>query len=114
MSSKFLLCLLVSLLMPLASTQAQSSNADALQAFKQRAAKFKAIISVPDFETTTNAIGTTLRETKTAGDTAFDRIGALQPDKVTFANTVGALDDIGYNIGLTADRFSVIKETSTD
>ena len=36
------------------------------------------------------------------------------PREVTFENTVRALDDIGYQISLTDDRFGLIKETSTD
>ena len=37
-----------------------------------------------------------------------------QPGEVTFENTVRALDDIGYQISLTDDRFGLIKETSTN
>jgi thimet oligopeptidase len=56
----------------------------------------------------------TLKQTLAVGNAALDRVGALKPGEVTFENTVRALDDIGYQISLTDNRFSVIKETSTD
>ena len=68
---------------------------------------------MPQFETTTNAIRFDLRQTIAVGNAALDRIGALKPGEVTFENTVRALDDIGYQISLTDDRFGLIKETST-
>ncbi|HWH70651.1 MAG TPA: M3 family metallopeptidase, partial [Candidatus Sulfotelmatobacter sp.] len=87
--------------------------ADAFQDFQQRAAKFQAVIALPRFEQTTNDVHATLRQTIAAGNAALDKVGALDPRKVTFANTVDALDDIGYNIALTANRLSLLKETST-
>ena len=86
---------------------------DRLQAFQNRAAKFKDVISLPHFETTTNEIRASLQQTIADANAALDRIAALDPRKATFANTVRALDDIGYQISLTDNRLSVIKETST-
>ena len=94
---------------------AQPTNqTDRLRDFKKRAAAFNAVITVPQFEMSTNAIRFTLRQTIAVGNAALDRLGALKPREVTFENTVRALDDIGYNISLTDDRFSLLKETSTD
>ena len=42
----------------------------------------------------------------------LDAIAATDPKKVNFQNTVVALDNIAYQIGLTANRLSLIKETS--
>jgi Zn-dependent oligopeptidase len=55
-----------------------------------------------------------VRQTIAVGNAALDRIGALKPGKVTFENTIRALDDIGYQISLTDNRLSLIKETSTN
>ena len=97
------------------SIMAQPTNqTDRLREFRRRAAAFNAIITVPQFETTTNGIGFALRRTIEVGNAALDRVGALKPGDVTFENTVRALDDIGYQIGLTDDRLGVIKETSTE
>src|SRR5664279_1580233 len=97
------------------SGMAQPTNqTDRLREFRKRAAAFNAVITVPQFEMTTNAIRFSLRQTIAVGNAALDRLGALKPGEVTFENTVRALDDIGYQISLTDDRFGVIKETSTD
>ena len=97
------------------SIMAQPTNqTDRMREFRKRAATFNAIITLPQFETTTNEIRFSLRQTLAVGNAALDRVGALKPGDVTFENTVRALDDIGYQIGLTDDRLGVIKETSTD
>jgi thimet oligopeptidase len=97
------------------SIMAQPTNqTDRLREFRKRAATFNAVIAVPQFETTINGLRFTLKQTLAVGNAALDRIGALKPGEVTFDNTVRALDDIGYQISLTDDRFGVIKETSTD
>ena len=97
------------------SSMAQPTNQiDRLREFKKRAAAFNAVITVPQFETTTNGLRFALKQTLAVGNAALDRLGALKPGEVTFENTVRALDDIGYQISLTDDRFGLIKETSTD
>jgi len=85
---------------------------DRLREFQARAAKFKAIIKVPEFETTTNEVAASVRRTIAEGNAALDQIAALDPKKADFQNTVRALDDIGYRIGFMDNRLSLIKETS--
>lgn len=93
---------------------AQPANpADRLKEFKKRAAAFKAIVTVPQFEATTNELRFNLRQTIAVGNAALDRIGGLNPTEVTFENTVRALDDIACQISLTANRLDLLKETST-
>ena len=87
---------------------------DGLRAFEQRAAKFKSVISLPQFETTTNEVVTSLRQTIAAGNSGLDQIAALSPKNATLANTIRALDDLGYQISLTDNRLSLTKETSTN
>jgi thimet oligopeptidase len=84
-----------------------------LDDFKKRAAKFHSVISLPSFETSTNEITASLKQTISSGNAALDRVGAM-PRKVTFANTIRALDDLAYQISLADNRLSVIKETSTN
>lgn len=81
--------------------------------YQKAAEKFNSVISVPVFETTTNAISETVQSTIKQAEAALDKIGSLKPGEVTFDNTVRALDNLVYNIGLSANRISVIKETST-
>lgn len=90
------------------------SGTGALQEVQQRAGKFKNVISLPRFETSANELKESLAQTIAAGNAALDAVAATDPRKVTLRNTAGALDDIGYQITLTANRFAVIKETSQD
>jgi Zn-dependent oligopeptidase len=97
------------------SAMSQPTNeTDRLHEFKRRAAAFKDIITVPQFETAAGQIRFSLRRTIEVANAALDRVAALTPREVTFENTVRALDDIGYQISLTDDRLGMIKETSTD
>src|SRR6266568_5986127 len=94
---------------------AQSTNQGiALPEFQKRAGKFNSVISLPQFETATNDVRAAVRQTIASGNAALDKIGALKPEKVTLDNTIRALDDVGYQISLTANRLSLIKETSTN
>jgi hypothetical protein len=111
---KCVLFLLLAVLVTASGGMAQPTNQpDGLKEFRKRAAAFKSVIALPQFETTTNAIRFNLRQTIAVGNAALDRIGAVQPREVTFENTVRALDDISYQISLTDDRFSLLKDTST-
>jgi thimet oligopeptidase len=87
---------------------------DSLQEFQKRAAKFHSIVTVPSFETTTNEVEASVKQAIISGNTALDRIGKLGPNEVTFTNTVRALDDLEFQLGLVDNRLSLIKETSTD
>lgn len=80
--------------------------------FEKRAAQFKSIVALPPFEQSTNALHATVDGVIRSNNQALDRVGATQPAQASFALTVGALDDIAFEINLVANRFSVIKETS--
>ena len=87
---------------------------DRLKEFRKRAAKFNSVVVLPQFELTTNEVRGAVRQTTAVGNAALDRVAALKPREVTFQNTVRALDDIAYQISLTDNRLSLIKETSTN
>jgi thimet oligopeptidase len=88
--------------------------AGSLPEFQKKAEKFNEVVTVPTFETTTNEIAATLTNTIAAGNTALDRIGKLTPAGVNFANTVRALDDLGFQLMLVANRLGLIEQTSTN
>src|SRR5437016_4433704 len=111
---KFRIFQLFLLLMAVSAVAQTTNQSDRLHEFKKRAAKFNSVVTLPQFEMTTNEVHSAVRQTMGVENAALDRIGALPPRKVTFQNTVGALDDIGYRISLTANRLSIIKETSTN
>lgn len=85
-----------------------------LSDFQTKAAQFKNIITVPDYETSPDAVKRSLETAITNAEVALARIGKLQPAEVTFANTVGALDDVMLPASTTADRLNLVKETSRD
>ncbi len=82
--------------------------------FQADADKFKAVLTIPDFENSAEAVDKSADDVLKEADAALDAIGKLDPRKVTFANTVGALDQIGYKVGTVANRLFLIKETSPD
>lgn len=85
-----------------------------LAEFQAKAAKFGNLISVPPYETSAAEVNQSLEATIANANAALDRVGRLHPDEVTFANTVGALDDIMCEPTDTADRLNLVKETSRD
>src|SRR6266568_3874959 len=105
----------LTLLATMPTTLAQPTNPpDALRELKRRAAEFNCILSLPHFELTTNEVRASVRQTIAVGSNALDRIGGLKPRQVTFENSVRALDDLYEQISLTANRLSILKETSTN
>ena len=76
--------------------------------------KFKNVLRLPQFETTTNAITATANLTMTNANAALDRIGKLSAGEVDFTNTIRALDDNGVQVGEAMNRLYLIKETSTN
>jgi thimet oligopeptidase len=85
-----------------------------LQEFENRTAKFNSIIAIPYFETTSNEITATVTKTIADGNAALDRIGKLSAGEVTFANTIHALDDLGFALSSADNRLSLIQQTSTN
>jgi thimet oligopeptidase len=82
--------------------------------FEKLAAKFNSAISIPTLETAPADIHRAVSNTISRAEAAFDEIAACSHEKLTFQNTIAALDDIAYDIGLAANRLNLIKETSTN
>jgi thimet oligopeptidase len=96
------------------TSQAADPQYQSLADFQRTAERYHSIITVPTFETTTNAIESSVKQTVAKAQAALDQVGRLQPAQVTFENTIGALDYVGYVINSTGERLSLIKETSQD
>jgi thimet oligopeptidase len=92
----------------------EPTTAKTLADYQREAAAFNSVISLPVFETTTNAIAQSVEMTIALGNQALDQIGKLPPAQVTFTNTVRALDDATYQASLTANRLEIIRQTSTN
>jgi len=88
--------------------------ADPLAAFQQRATQYNSVVTIPEFETTPEAVRATADQTIADGNAALDGIGRLRPGAVNFQNTIRKLDDIGYLVQCASDRLGLIEQTSTN
>jgi thimet oligopeptidase len=82
--------------------------------FRPAAAKANAVLAIPDWEQTPEAVEASMKDAIAKANTALDQIGAQDLGRVTFKSTVVALDDLTYQAGLAANRASLIKETNTN
>ena len=82
--------------------------------FRDAAAKTNAILTIPEWEQTPEAVEASMKDAIAKANTALDQIGAQDLSKVTFKSTVVALDDLTYKAGLAANRATLIKETNTN
>jgi thimet oligopeptidase len=85
-----------------------------LEDLRARAAQAGALIALPELESSPAAIKTATDRIIAAGGETLDRLGRLTRAQVNFANTVGALDDLNFQINLVANRLNLIKETSPE
>lgn len=83
-----------------------------LKEAQSRAAHFGSIIAVPTFETTPEAIRRLVERTIQTGNAALDEIAGLDRSRLSFDDTVRALDDLNHLVGTAANRLAFIKETS--
>src|ERR1700730_11365717 len=78
------------------------------------AAKANAVLTVPDWDQTPEAVGGSMKDAIAKANAALDQIGAQDPSKVTFKSTVVALDDWTYQAAIAANKATIIKETNTN
>src|SRR5436853_3750791 len=92
----------------------RSENLKTLDDFRAAAAKTNAVLTIPDWEQTSEAVDAMMKDAIAKANSALDQIGAQDLSKVTFKSTVVALDDLTYQAGITANRATIIKETNTN
>ena len=85
-----------------------------IEELQAQAAKFNDVLTIPTFETSTEAVAKAAEAALAEADAALEALGKLPPKQLNFANTIGALDAIGYNVGTVANRLTLIRETSPD
>jgi oligopeptidase A len=82
--------------------------------FRAAAAKANAVLTIPDWEQTPDAVESSMKDAIATANAALDKIGAQDLGKVTFRSTVVALDDLTYEASKAANRATIIKETNTN
>ncbi len=106
-----LLCLL---LIVATSSTLLTADLKTVDDFRAAAAKANAVLTIPDWGQTPEAVEASMKDAIAKANAALDQIGAQDLSKVTFKSTVIALDDATYQVGLTANRATIIKETNTN
>jgi thimet oligopeptidase len=82
--------------------------------FRAAAAKANAVLTIPDWQQTPEAVDSSVKDAIAKANTALDQIAKQDLAKVTFQSTVVALDDLTYVAGLTANKVGIIKESNTN
>jgi len=104
------------LLLPLLCSLSLAVGAEDLKtvdAFRDAAAKANAVLTLPDWEQSPEAVDAMVKTAIANANKALDEIGSQDLSKVSFKSTIVALDDLGYQARLAANKASVIKETNT-
>jgi thimet oligopeptidase len=84
------------------------------EAFRDAAAKANSILALPDWDQTPDAAEASMKKAIGLANAALDRIGTQDLAKVSFQSTVVALDDLGYDARVAANKATIIKETNTN
>ncbi len=80
--------------------------------FERLAKRNRTRVALPPFETTPQASLDAITAATADADARLDTIGIIKPSEATFDNTIGALDDLAFDLSLVANRTYMLKETS--
>ena len=83
----------VSLILLASSLVVSAAEMKTVDDFRAAAAKANAVLTIPDWEQTPEAVETSMKNAIAKANAALDQIGAQDLGKVTFKSTVVALDD---------------------
>jgi thimet oligopeptidase len=96
------------------SSNLLTANLKTVDDFRAVAAKANAVLTIPDWEQTPEAVEASMKDAIAKANAALDQIGAQNLGKVTLKSTIVALDDATYQAGLAANRATIIKETNAN
>src|SRR5262249_58740134 len=86
----------VPLILLASSLVASAAESKTVDEFRAAAAKANAVLTIPDWERTPEAVDAAMKNAIANANAALDQIGAQDLGKVTFKSTVVALDDVTY------------------
>ncbi|HJT80744.1 MAG TPA: M3 family metallopeptidase [Chthoniobacterales bacterium] len=85
-----------------------------LDEFRDAADKANALLTIPEWEQTPEAIKTAMADAIAKANNRLDEIARQDLKKATFKSTISALDDLTWEASLTANRAAVIQHTNKD
>src|SRR5437879_13455288 len=80
-----------------------AENLKTVDDFRAAAAKANAVLTVPDWEQTPEAVDAMTKNAITTANKALDQIGAQDPGKVSFKSTIVALDNLSWQASNAAN-----------
>src|SRR5204863_6656527 len=92
----------------------RAENLKTVDDFRAAAAKANAVLTIPEWEQTPEAVDAMTKNAIATANKALDQIGAQDLSNVTFKSTIVALDDLTYQAGNAANKAVIIKESNTD
>jgi len=101
-------------LLALGIVDLRAENLKTVDDFRAAAAKANAVLTVPDWEQTPEAVDAMMKNAIATANKALDQVGAQDASKVTFKSTIVAVDDLTYQASLAANKAVIIKESNTD
>ncbi len=81
---------------------------------QKSAAKFGTTLSLIKWENTPEEVEKSTEAAIRAANKALDAIGAIDPKKVTFRNTIRAMDDLKFDVANVQNRIEVLKQAHPD
>ncbi|PWT86803.1 MAG: hypothetical protein C5B58_00810 [Acidobacteria bacterium] len=81
---------------------------------QRRAAKFGTVLTLPKFENSGEEVTKSADDAIAKANSALDAIGGLNPQKITFRNTVRALDDAESDISQVINRIRLLSQAHPD
>ncbi len=91
-----------------------AENLKTVDDFAAAAAKANAVLALPDWEHTPEAVDAMTKNAIDTANKALDQIGQQDLGKVSFKSTVLALDDLNWAASNAESRAVVLKESNTD
>src|SRR5260370_4106574 len=90
-----------------------AENLKTVDDFRAAAAKTNAVLTIPNWEQTPEAVDAMMKNAIATANKALDQIGAQDLSKVTFKSTIVALDDLTYQAANAANTPVIIKKNNT-
>jgi len=104
--------LLASLLVSSLGSVSLAGEIKSFDDFRPAANKANSVLTIPDWPQTPEAVDASTKEAIAKANAALDAIGKQDPTKVSFKSTIVALDDLGHDLTIAANKAGIIKDSN--